>query len=85
MSTGLPDGVSVRRADMLVRVSALVNLMRDYLHAPEGSADESSALDAIEEYIDEMLDDQMVARLAIVEMANCIVTAADQAGTVVEK
>lgn len=82
MSTELPDGVSVEdaraHADMFVRVSALVNLMRDYLNAPKGSADDRAALDALEEYVEEMLDDPLAAGTAIMYLADLIVIAADQ-------
>ena len=82
MSTELPDGVSVEdaraNADMFVRVGALVNLMRDYLYAPKGSVDERSALDALEEYADEMVASPIVASEAILYLGSCIVTAADQ-------
>lgn len=81
MSTELPDGVSVEdaraSADMFVRVGALVNLMRDYLNAPEGTADERSAWSAFDEYVEEMLDDRMVAGEAILYLAGCIATVAD--------
>ena len=82
MSTELPDGVSVEdvraHADMVVMAGALVNLMRDYLNAPDGSADERAAWAAFEDYVGEIMDDPMVAGFAVMYLAGCIVGAVDE-------
>ncbi|AWY05403.1 hypothetical protein HOT42_gp52 [Microbacterium phage Metamorphoo] len=83
MSAELPEGMDIddvrAHAMSLGFIGALINLTSTFLTAEDGSAEESEAEDALDEYLERVLDmGAEVAGKLLLTFASLIVQVADQ-------